>query len=259
MSANPVSHCRLCLVFLTRLPLRLGREEGEAALAPAVWCFPLIGLLLGLITAGIALLLLWLGLTPWIVAVLALAIGMLLTGALHEDGLADMADGFAGGWTRERRLEIMRDSRLGSYGAVALIVSLLIRAAALAALAEAGSLQLAIGLLAAHSCARAPLPLFMRFTPLARREGQSASAGRPDAGTAAVALMLGLAALLPGALLFDGSLDLLLLAVLLLGGSFLAVRALALRQIGGYTGDVLGGLEQAGEIAVLLSAVLLLP
>lgn len=258
MRATAVSDLRLCLVFLTRLPLRLVAEETGTPLAGAVWCFPLVGLLIGLMTAGLALALLWLGLTAWITAALTVAFAMLLTGALHEDGLADMADGFAGGWTRERRLEIMRDSRLGSYGASALIISVLLRVAALAALAEAGPLVLAVSLVATHSAARSLLPAMMASTPIARREGQSASAGRPKPAGAFLALAIGLTILLAASLLFDGSLDLVLLAALLMGGSFLAVRALAQRQIGGYTGDVLGGLEQAGEIAILLSAVLLL-
>lgn len=258
MPVSPLSDLRLCLVFLTRLPLRLDDEEGSAPLAPASWCFPIVGLLVGLITAGFAMALLWLGLPPWIVAVMALALGMLLTGALHEDGLADMADGFGGGWTRERRLEIMRDSRLGSYGAAALMVSLLVRAAALAALAEVGFQALALGLIATHSAARALLPLFMATTPLARSDGQSVSAGRPGAGPAGIALAFGGVSLLLVSLLLDGSLDFLLLSGLLLGAGFLAVRTLAQRQIGGYTGDVVGGLEQSAELAVLLAAVLLL-
>ncbi len=253
------------MVFLTRLPVGLGRGEGrgegqgegQGALARAAWCFPLVGLLVGLVSAAGGLVALWCGLTGWIAAGVALAASASVTGALHEDGLADMADGFGGGWTRDRRLEIMRDSRLGSYGALALGLSLLLRAAALAALAETGALTFALAVLAAQAGARAPLPLFMALTPLARREGQSASAGRPRGGAALLAAGLGLLLLVVVGLLLGGGLDFPVLAALLLAAAFLAIRALARRKIGGYTGDVLGGLEQSSEVLLLLAAVAL--
>ncbi len=257
VTATIASDLRLGLVFLTRLPLPLGAQQRASDLARACWCFPLVGLLVGLLAGGVAILALWCGLTAWLAAVLALAAGLLLTGALHEDGLADMSDGFGGGWTPERRLEIMRDSRLGSYGVLALIVSLLLRAAALAALAGTGWQLLFLSLLAAHAAARAPLPLLMAVMPVARSEGQSVSAGRPRAARAASALVLGLGLLSAASLLMSGHLDFALLTSLLLAMTFLAVWALARRQIGGYTGDVLGGLEQCGEIAALLAAVAL--
>ncbi len=254
---TPIANIRLCLVYLTRLPIRLRDEEAAAELAPASWCFPLVGLLIGVITAAVAAFALWIGLTAWIAALLALATGVLLTGGLHEDGLADMADGFGGGWTRERRLEIMRDSRLGSYGALALGLSLLLRAATLAALADLGMLELCAALLVAHSGSRAVLPLFMAITPLARREGQSVSAGRPGMTPVSLALAQAMLLLLLVSLLVGQGFGFFLLACLLLAGSALAVRALAQRQIGGYTGDVLGGLEQSAELLVLLAALLL--
>ncbi len=247
---------RLAGVFLTRLPLRLSVEPEAGALAKAGWCFPLVGLFVALVSALAYGLAAWAGLSPWIAALLALAASLLVTGALHEDGLADMADGFGGGWTPEAKLEIMRDSRVGSYGAIALAMSLALRAAALAALAD--SHAAAVALVSAHVGARALLPAFMLATPLVRREGQSAAAGRPSPPVAGVALLLGLGVLALAAWVGGTGFAFPLVAALLLALTFLAVRALARRQIGGYTGDVLGGLEQCGEIAVFLVAAALL-
>ncbi len=247
---------RLAAMFLTRLPLRLSAEPEPGALARAGWCFPLVGLAVGLLSAASFGLAVWAGLSPWLAALLALASSLLLTGALHEDGLADMADGFGGGWARDAKLEIMRDSRLGSYGAVALVMSLALRAAALAALAD--TLAVAVALVSAHAGARALLPAFMRATALVRSEGQSAAAGKPPMSVALIALALGAIVLGLAAWLGGAGLAFPLAAALLLALTFLAVSALARWQIGGYTGDVLGGLEQSGEIAVLLVAAALL-
>lgn len=242
---------RIALIFFTRLPLRhAGRIEGPD-LARVTWANPLVGLVVGGLSGLAFWLASWLGLPPFLAALLALAASLAATGCFHEDGLADVADGFGGGWTRARKLEIMRDSRLGTYGTAALVMALLLRAAALAALAAP---ELAVpALLAAHAGARAPLPLFMTLLPVARSEGLSAYAGQPPGASVAASLLLGLAVLLPALGWWGGWLALL---VLLMAGSCLAW--LALRQIGGYTGDVLGALEQLGEVAILLVAVALL-
>ncbi|GAB5470192.1 MAG: adenosylcobinamide-GDP ribazoletransferase [Rhodospirillales bacterium] len=247
---------RMTLVFLTRLPIKLSGEVDPGDLARASWSFPLVGLLVGAFAALLYLLALACGLSTWLAALMGLAGSLLLSGALHEDGLADLADGFGGGWTRERKLEIMRDSRLGTYGAAALFLSLALRGAALASLQD-GTTAAAV-LLVTHVTARAPLPLFMWSTPLARRDGQSAAAGKPSGAVAFTALALGLVALVAAAGTLAGGLGFALVAALLLALVFLAIRALALRQIDGYTGDILGGLEQVGEIALLLAAAALL-
>jgi adenosylcobinamide-GDP ribazoletransferase len=197
-------------------------------------------------SGGLFLAALLLGVPAPPAAALGVAAGVLLTGGLHEDGLSDTADGFGGGRDPERRLEIMRDSRIGSYGAAALGLSLLLRWSALASIArpEAGLLAL----VAAHAASRAPLALFLRLTPPARADGLSASAGRPSVMAAGIALMLGAAALL-----LLGPLAA-CVAALLLMLVFAALRQLALAKIGGQTGDVAGALQQAGEIAVLLVA-----
>lgn len=243
---------RVAMQFATRLPLGPAAANAEAGvdLARASWALPLAGVVVG----GIGALVYWftfaLGLAPLLCAVPTLAATLLVTGALHEDGLADTADGFGGGTTRERKLAIMHDSRTGTYGACALFLSLFVRSAALAVLAEPS--LVAPALIAAHTAARAPLPLFMRLLPPARTDGLSAAAGQPTRGRALAAVLIGVAAL---ALLLT-PLKALVGAVLLVA-VFAGVSWLTKRQIGGQTGDVAGALEQAGEALVLVTATAL--
>ncbi len=236
------------LIFYTRLPLRHRGRIEAADLGRASWATPLVGALVGGLAAAVFGLACWLGLPAVLAAGLALAAALLATGCFHEDGLADVADGFGGGWTRERKLEIMRDSRLGTYGSAALVTVLLLRFGALASLATPS--HAALALVAAGAAARAPLPLFMLLLPRARTQGLSAYADLPSGAAALAALALGLAALLL-CLGFGGGL--VAAACLLLAALFVA--RLCLKQIGGYTGDVLGTLEQLGEVLVLLVAV----
>jgi adenosylcobinamide-GDP ribazoletransferase len=205
---------------------------------------------IGALIGGLGALVYWIAgffdLPPLVGAALAIAATLAATGCLHEDGLADTFDGFGGG-SRERKLEIMRDSRIGTYGACALAMSLLLRIAALSSLAGPGPVALA--LIAAHAGARATLPLFLHWVPPARPDGLSADAGRPSASSVVAAGLIGLVVLL-GSLGTIRSIVALVLLLLLLGGT----RALCLRQIGGQTGDTAGALEQLGEIAILLTA-----
>ena len=242
---------KIAMIFLTRLPLRHdGAITGED-LARATWANPLAGALIGAVGGGIYALAFALGLTPLLCALLALAATILLTGALHEDGLGDVADGFGGGFKREQKLAIMRDSRIGTYAGLALILSIALRAAALAALASPG-LALA-ALIAAHAGARAVIPPLMRLLPLARAEGLAAYAGEPPAQSALLALGLGLLI----CLFALGPAGLIALAVG--AGAAGAMGWVARRQIGGYTGDVLGAAEQLAEAAILIAASALKP
>lgn len=244
-----VRELRVALQFTTRLPLGIAPASAEPGpdLAGASWALPLAGLVVG----GIGALVYWLGfalgLAPLLCAVPAVAATILVTGALHEDGLADTADGFGGGTARERKLAIMRDSRTGTYGACALILSLLLRVAALAVLAEPA--LVATGLIAAHVAARAPLPLFLRLVPPARVDGLSAGAGRPDGARASAAMLVGAVALALLLAPVQAVLGAILLAAVFAGTSWLTMR-----QIGGQTGDVAGALEQAGEVLLLVIA-----
>jgi adenosylcobinamide-GDP ribazoletransferase len=187
-----------------------------------------------------------LGLAAGPAAALALAATMAATGCLHEDGLSDTADGFGGGKDREKKLEIMRDSRIGTYGACALVFSILLRWSAISDLG--GPAAVFCGLIAAHAASRALLPAFMRMLPPARTDGLSAGVGSISADTALSAAALGALALL--ALGLSGAIA----AALCLGIVFFLFRSLCLSQIGGQTGDTTGALQQAGEVAVLLVA-----
>lgn len=249
MLSSLAHELRVGLQFATRLPLgRIAVDEGRGVdLARASWALPVAGIVVGGIGALVYWLAFALGLAPLLCAALTIAATLLVTGALHEDGLADTADGFGGGTTRERKLAIMRDSRMGTYGTCALFLALFVRAAALAVLAEPS--LVAPALIAAHAAARAPLPLFLRLLPPARADGLSAGAGRPTGGRACTAMLIGVAAL---ALLLPPLKA--LLGVMLLVVASAGVAWLSMRQVGGQTGDVAGALEQAGEALLLLIA-----
>src|SRR5450631_1119418 len=166
---------KIGMLFSTRFPLSHATPIGGADIARASWALPVIGALIGLVGAAVFWIAFRFDLPPLVDAGLAVAATLAATGCLHEDGLADTFDGF-GGRGRERKLEIMRDSRIGTYGACALAMSLLLRVGALASLAAPGPVTLA--LIAAHSGARALLPLFLALVPPARPDGLSADAGR---------------------------------------------------------------------------------
>ena len=239
---------KLGILFCTRLPLRDPGPVGSGDIARASWALPVAGALVGVIGALVYWIAFRSGLPALPAAALALAATLIATGALHEDGLADTADGFGGGKDREQKLAIMRDSRVGTYGACALILSLILRWSALVVIAA--PLQVALALIAAHAAARATLPAFLHFVPQARADGLAAAAGRPPPASVVIAGLLGVIAL--GIAL--GPLAAIVALLLLLAASaFMAW--LCTRQVGGQTGDVLGALEQVGEILILMVAV----
>ena len=237
---------KVSLMFCTRLPLAPAVPVASGDIARASWAMPVAGALVGALGALAYWMAVRLGLPPPVAAALALAVGMVVTGCLHEDGLADTADGL-GGDGRARKLEIMRDSRLGTYGACALVMSLLLRWSALASIA--GARAAALALVAAHAAARAPLPAFMAFVPPARSDGLAASAGPPPHEAVAVAGLLGALAL--GLCLGPMAA---LAALVLLAAAAVAMARVSVKAIGGHTGDVLGALEQVNEVLVLLVA-----
>jgi adenosylcobinamide-GDP ribazoletransferase len=239
---------KACIVFCTRLPLLRATSIAGGAVAKAAWAFPIAGLVVGVIGAIVYGLAHKFGLPPWPAAALAVAATMLVTGCLHEDGLADTADGFGGGHSREQKLEIMRDSRIGVYGVAALTISLFIRVGALASLPGAHAVVWA--LIASHAAARATMPALMLLLPPARSDGLSHDAGRPPADGVAIGAVV--AFLIVAVCLHPGHA---LLALILVAIVVALMAWLSARQIEGQTGDVLGALEQASEIAVLLVAV----
>jgi adenosylcobinamide-GDP ribazoletransferase len=246
-----VTDIRLAVSLCTRLPVGPPAQVGDGDVARASWAFPVAGLVVGLFAASVYWLASRISVPPLPASALTMAATILLTGAMHEDGLADMADGFGGGKTRENKLEIMRDSRIGTYGACALAISLMLRWSALVEIAEPR--YVAIALISAHVAARAALPVFMSFVPPARTDGLSNGAGQPPRQSAAIALALGTICLFVSFGPSGAMIGLLMMAFV---GLLLA--ALSMKQIGGQTGDVLGALEQTSEATVLLIATTLL-
>jgi adenosylcobinamide-GDP ribazoletransferase len=247
MSLNQfAADVRVALLFCTRLPIPNAAPVVGADIARAGWAFPVAGAIVGLIAAGVYWLAGLAGLPSLPAAGLTVAATLVVTGCLHEDGLADVVDAF-GGHTRERRLEIMRDSRVGTYGACALSMSLLLRTAALASIAAPA--VAAPVLIAAHTAARAGMPLFMGLVPPARVDGLSAGVGRPLPMSIAAAVLLGVIALVVALGPAAG-----FCAIVLLAAVLALLAWFCIWQFGGQTGDVLGAVEQLGEIAILLVA-----
>ena len=232
-------------VFLTRLPFCPNKFVQTQDLARASACFPLIGLLVGAISGAVLMMAAELNLHPLACAFLAITAGALVTGALHEDGLADVVDGFGGGHTKEDKLRIMRDSHIGAYGVLALILSVGLRASILAGLIGSG--MAAVTLVGAAILSRSLLPGMMHLMPCSRKDGLAAGAGRPTFRAAIVAFCLGSLIAWP---ILDLSVAIVALICALI--SALIMAFIAHRQIGGYTGDVLGATQQITEIAILV-------
>ncbi|MFN4154545.1 MAG: adenosylcobinamide-GDP ribazoletransferase [Paracoccaceae bacterium] len=223
--------------LLSRLPLPQTRHHRPHA----CWAWPLVGLVVGALAAGTAWAALAAGLPVGLAAALVLAVGAMATGALHEDGLADTADGLFGGWTRERRLEIMKDSHIGSYGTLAL---LLVGLAAWSALGALLSAEAYGAIMVAAALSRAPMAVIMAVMPHARLGGLSHSVGRPPVPVALFATAV--------ALLIAAPLGLLAAVMAVASsGAALAVAWLAQARIGGQTGDILGASQQLAWLAAL--------
>jgi adenosylcobinamide-GDP ribazoletransferase len=227
--------------FLTRVPVP--HRDPPPNLARAYRAFPLVGAAIGMAIGAVDVLLLLIGLPAIAAAALALGAGALLTGALHEDGLADVADGFGGGSDKAAKLAVMRDSRLGTYGVLALMTAFVAKVGALCALPRA---EVVFALMVTHALSRAPLAVMAATMPYAR-DGLAASVGRPDRSIAFAAAVLAVAIAF---LALPANMAMAAIIVTALGATCCAT--LAQRQIGGQTGDVLGAAEQVCEIAVLV-------
>lgn len=246
----------VALLWLTRLPLGRLLPASPPPLGRALWAFPLVGGVVGAAGSGALLLACGLGLPPVVGALIAVAAQIWLTGGLHEDGLADFADGM-GGATRPRRLEIMRDSRIGSHGTLALGLAVALRVAALAAMPPAAA---AAGLLVAGAMSRAGIVALLAILPPARTDGSGRAAGRAGLPALAGAFGLvfavcaGISALpggaMPGPMPGPGAWVAGAIACLAAQGY---VARLAARRLGGQTGDVLGAAQQAGESVIYVT------
>ena len=234
------------LGLLTRLPVIVDGARATERGAASAWAYPLVGVVIGVILAATTALLSMLGIPAGIVAGLVLAGSVILTGAMHEDGLADSADGLWGGWDRARRLEIMKDSHIGVYGVCAIALSLLLRWLALVIIISVGAYWVAFMTVGAVS--RASMVAVMAVLPHAREGGLSRSVGRPP--TTAVWLALAIAA---GFALLCGYPWVTLVTILTTLGSILIARS----KIGGQTGDILGATQQITEITALIAIVVM--
>lgn len=238
----------IAAALLSRLPMPQLSEAAFERTAHATWAYPIAGGVLGALAGSVAAVLVAFGLPVVFAAGVLLAVLMLLTGAMHEDGLGDTADGFWGGFDPERRLEIMKDSQTGTYGILAIVIVTGLRWSAYATLLPQGILPV----VAVAALSRAGMPCVMAALPHARNLGLSHSVGRPDAPTAV--LGLGVALLIAGLCVGGAA-----IGGMLAGLTMAAVVALVAKlKINGQTGDVLGASQQLSEIAVLAALILLL-
>ena len=249
MIGREIGHFLVGLMFMTRLPTPSGLIYSEGRLARASRYFPLVGVLVGLITGGVFFLASQY-FAPTLSAFIAIIAGLFVTGALHEDGLADCCDGLGGGHTRERALEIMRDSRLGTYGTCALVGSIGLRTLALS---EMGAYEGFIALIIAHGLSRGLIPLVLVSGKYARTRGLASSVADGVSAWESV-LSVGLSALL--LTLVGPVAGIATFAAAVLAGAFML--GILVRRLGGYTGDGLGAIQQVAEIAslIMLSAFL---
>lgn len=245
------------LAFLSRLPPMGRAVHGTHRLGDDAHAFPLAGLLIALPGAGLLALGHALGLSAPVAAILAVALTVALTGALHEDGLADTADGLFGHHARERALAIMKDSRIGVYGALALILALGARIALLAELLQAGALPAVLSLVAAASASRGAMAHLWSSLPAAEPGGLADRVGASDPRTGRLAFGLGLGALALLGALAAGPAGVLVPAAFGLG-AHLAFRCVLKRRLGGVTGDTIGCDQQIVEIAILVGFALVL-
>ncbi|MFN4115306.1 MAG: adenosylcobinamide-GDP ribazoletransferase [Inhella sp.] len=241
----------VALQFLTRLPVKLPRWQDDWLNRCARY-FSLVGALVG-VCSGVVLwgaAQLW---SPWVAALLALMSSALLTGAFHEDGLADSFDALGGAVSRDRALSIMKDSRIGSYGALALILVTLLRAALLAELVAIDALQALLACVLVHGLARTVAVGVMVSLPYA---GNAEHAKAKPLAQSVDARQLFVACLfcLPLLALRPAQAPALLLVA---AATVWLMRAWLHRRLGGYTGDTLGATEQLAEAALLLSLVAL--
>ena len=249
---NWLGELRIALVFLTVLPVRLRPEDADHGVSHAVRAFPIVGIPVGLAGAVAYALADVAGLSATICGLFAVAAMAAMAGGLHEDGLADAADGIFGGRDRAERLAIMRDSRIGSFGAMALFFALALRATAISYMGSAWDAGFAMA--AAAIASRAAIPPVMFLLPPARGDGLARAAGEPDRHRVVDAVALGLVlSALAFAPIAEPLTNLAALAAAAVAAALLGLHARA--RLGGQTGDVLGAVQQAAEIAVLLAFI----
>lgn len=228
--------------LLTRLPVRVDTDRALARGARAAWAWPLAGVVVNALAALLASLALAMGLPVAVAALLLVATQIVVTGAMHEDGLADSLDGLWGGWDRARRLAIMKDSQIGTYGVLGLVLAVLLRGMLWAALL---AVTLWPAALAIGALSRVPMVALSWAMVPARDGGLSRSVGRPGRATLTLAAAL---AMLIGCIAVGW---IALVIAVILTGVTAAWGLIAKAKIGGQTGDILGASQQWAEIAAL--------
>jgi adenosylcobinamide-GDP ribazoletransferase len=242
MEADALSGLEAAIALHTRIPVR-AHAEGDLELTRAIPWFPVVGAGVGALVAG-AYVCLAAVLPSFLAAAVATGAGAMLTGALHEDGLADVADAFAGGATRAQRLAIMEDPRLGTFGVIAIVVSLFIRVGSIATLDAWNAVAL---IPAAHALSRVGVIVLMRRLPSAHPGGLGAGYAKSLATReAAAGIVIGV--VVAGALMGAWA----VIAIVLCALATYSMGALARAKIGGMSGDVLGATQQIAELAILL-------
>lgn len=236
----------IAVAFFTRIPVPASVEFSQASLNRASRYFPAVGWLIGALCAT-ALWLLMLVFPQDVAVLISIAISLLLTGCFHEDGLADTCDGLGGGWTREQKLSIMKDSRIGTYGAAALWVSLTLKFVVLSQL-----INPVLALLVAHPLSRIIPTVFIAAMPYVSDVDTSKAKPLAESGSGAdtaIAIITGLIALM----FINNPFIILFVLLVLAGVAYVFLK----RQIGGFTGDALGAVQQVGELAIYLSLLAL--
>ncbi len=241
------------VLFLTRIPARFfGPADGSRPdFRRAARAFPAVGLVVGAVGGVVLIVARDVGESPLVAAGLAVLATFLLTGGLHEDGLADTADGFGGGATPERKLEIMDDSRVGTFGAAALVFSILLRVAALTSLTVYGSWRAAPVLVAAETVSRAAMVRLWHALPAARMGGLAHDTGPPDQTAMLIALAIAAVVVVVTVIPSFGFWAAVVGSLLAVGVTY-GVTLLTASQIGGRTGDTLGACQQVAAIAFLI-------
>lgn len=222
--------------------------------AHAVWVYPIVGAVLGACAGFIGVYAVYCGLPPYVSAVLVIATLILCTGALHEDGLADTCDGLWGGHNPQQRYDIMHDSRIGVYGALALILSVLLRHQAIVSVFNHSPYAVVTALVVVCGLSRAALGIGLAFVPNVQHSKSASYVGVCPKPIALLAILIAFA--LAYALLG------LTMGISILGLSMIAACLFVLwfgyRKIGGKNGDILGASQQTSEIVGLLVLVLIL-
>lgn len=239
------------LGFLTRLPVSAKWFEGDdGKLSVTARAFPVAAALAALPAVLVTIFGWVLDLPVLLTSTIAAATAIAIGGALHEDGLADCADGFFGGFDREKRLDIMKDSRIGAFGAMALVLAILVRIIAIAAILQASLWAAAAALIASAAAGRTALVWHWSDLPGARIGGIADKAGQPTEDASVLATVTGIAVAGLLAIAFNG-LAPALLAIALAAAATLAFRALCASKIGGHTGDTLGAAAIIAELTFL--------